>query len=659
MNIYRGLNALPEFENSVITIGSYDGVHAGHQKILRRIQQLAEEINGVDIVITFHPHPREIVNPKDDDLEILTTLNEKLDYFARYGVSNVVIVPFTIEFSQQPPQEYIEKFLVSRFRPAYIVIGHDHRFGMNRGGDIDLLRMYGKDYGFKVVQIGEEEIRNLSISSTRIRQALRTNNIALTNELLGHPYMIKGPVITGNRLGHHIGFPTANVSVSDSRKLLPRDGIFAAKAVIDGIAYDGMLYIGLRPSIESQQEHRVEIHLFDFDRQIYDKEIMVEVHSFIRDDRRFATMEDLKAAMDADERKVRDYFKSLMPDGPEVATVILNYNGKEFLQRFLPFFKAGKYSNETLYVVDNASTDGSARWVRTEFPEIKVIQLPKNNGYAGGYNEALGQIKSKYYAIVNSDIEITSGWLDPVIEMMEQDETIAAVQPKILSVSKRGFFEYAGASGGMMDALGYPFCRGRILQKTERDTAQYENAIPIFWPSGAAFVIRADVFHKAGGFDGDYFAHQEEIDLAWRLQLMQYKIMVCPQSVVYHVGGGTLSYSHPQKVYLNFRNNLITLTKYLPGVDLFWILVLRWMMDGLAGVRFLATGQFKNMFAITRAHFYIYGHLRKIAAKRKETARQYKLVSLPDLTGVYGGSIIFDYYLRLKRKYSDLFHNEG
>ncbi len=654
MNIYRGLSALPEFQNSVITIGSYDGVHAGHQKILRRVQQLAEEINGVDVVITFHPHPREIVNPKDDDLQILTTLNERLEYFKRFGVSNVVIVPFTIEFSQQPAQEYIERFIVSRFNPTYIVIGYDHRFGINRSGDVELLKMYGKDYGFKVVRIDEQETRDLTISSTRIREAVLENKIELANELLGHPFMIKGPVVTGNRIGHHIGFPTANLQVTDHRKLLPRDGIYAATATIDGVVHPGMLYIGLRPTIESQPERRVEIHVFDFDRQIYDKEIIIEIHKFIRGDRQFANMEELKIAMAEDELNCRNFFKNKSYQGPEVSTVILNYNGKDFLEKFLPFFKSNTYTNHKLYVVDNASTDGSLRWLRAQHPDIKVIALSKNEGYAGGYNVALSKISSTYYAIVNSDVEITPDWLDPIIRMMELDETIASVQPKVLSEAQRGYFEYAGAAGGMMDALGYPFCRGRMLQSTERDTGQYGDPIPVFWASGAAFVIRSDAFHKAGGFDPDYFAHQEEIDLSWRLQLMDYKVMSCPASVVYHVGGGTLNYNTPKKIYLNFRNNLVTLCKYLPGIDLFWILVLRWMLDTLAGLRFIAYGEFRSMFAIVRAHFYMYGHIKKIHKKRKAAAAAYKQVSLPDLTGVYGGSILIEYYMRLKRKYSEL-----
>ncbi len=410
----------------------------------------------------------------------------------------------------------------------------------------------------------------------------------------------------------------------------------------------------MRPTIESQQERRVEIHLFDFDRQIYNKEIIIEIHKFIRGDRQFANMEELKVAMAEDELNCRKFFNTRFKPGPKVSTVILNYNGKDFLEKYIPFFKSNSYSNHKLYIVDNASTDGSLRWLRSNHPGIEVIALSKNEGYAGGYNAALSKIESKYYAIVNSDVEITPDWLDPIIRMMEADETIASVQPKILSEAQRGYFEYAGAAGGMMDALGYPFCRGRILQKIERDTGQYEDETSVFWASGAAFVIRSDVFHKAGGFDPDYFAHQEEIDLSWRLQLMDYKIMSCPSSIVYHVGGGTLNYNTPQKIYLNFRNNLVTLCKYLPGIDLFWILVLRWMLDTLAGLRFIAYGEFKNMFAIVRAHGYMYTHIRKILTKRKLAAAAYKQVSLPDLTGVYGGSIIIEYYTRLKRKYSEL-----
>lgn len=655
MNIFRGLSALPEFAGSVITIGSYDGVHQGHLKILKRIQQLAEATGTADVVITFHPHPREIVYPKDDDLQLLTSLDEKLEYFRRAGVSNVVIVPFTIEFSQQPAQEYIEKFLVSRFHPKYIVIGYDHRFGLNRSGNVNMLKLYGERFDFEVIQIEEEEVRNITISSTKIRNALLVNDIELANHFLGHPYMIKGKVVTGNRLGHHIGYPTANVQVGEPKKLFPKDGIFAATATIGGIEYKGMLYIGLRPSIESAPERRVEIHLFDFDRQVYGQDITVEIYKFIRGDRKFSTMEALKEAMVEDEKAVRGYFKGFFSPQANVATVILNYNGKAYLEKFIPYFLSSRYPYENFYVVDNASTDGSAKWLKNRYPSINCIQLSQNSGYAGGYNQALKTIEAKYYAIVNSDIEITPQWLEPIITMMENDPGIAAVQPRIRSEARKGYFEYAGASGGCMDALGYPFCRGRVLQNVERDTGQYESDMPVFWASGAAFVIRSDVFHEIGGFDSDYFAHQEEIDLAWRILLRNYRIMSCPQSVVYHVGGGTLSYNSPQKVYLNFRNNLITLFKYLPKPDLIPVVSLRWLMDGLAGLRFLAKGQMANAFAIIRAHYYIYGHIRSIRQKRKETLEKYTLQPLAKLPGVYQGSIIMDYYLRWKRKYCDFF----
>ena len=655
MNIFKGLSALPEFRNSVITIGSFDGVHLGHQKILKRIQQLAEKVDGVDVVITFHPHPREIVYPKDGDLQILTTLAEKLEYFRRLGVSNVVVVPFTIEFSQQSPQEYIEKFLFSRFHPRYIVIGYDHRFGLNRAGNVHLLSLYGQDLGYEVVQIDEEELKDITISSTKIRNALLDNNINHVNALLGHPFMIKGQVVTGNRLGHHIGYPTANIQITEAKKLLPKDGIFAATATIGGIEYTGMLYIGLRPSIESASDRRVEIHLFDFDRQIYDQEIIVEIYAFIRGDRKFPSMEGLKSAMAEDELTVRKYFRGSVSANADVATVILNYNGLPFLQRFIPYFRSSRYAQEKIYVVDNASTDGSVKYLKSAFPDITCISLSENLGYAGGYNEALQKIEAKYFAIVNSDIEITPEWLTPIIAIMEKDESIAAVQPRILAEAQRGYYEYAGAAGGFLDSLGYPFCRGRLLQKVERDTGQYESTMPIFWASGAALVVRSSAFHDVGGFDADYFAHQEEIDLAWRFHLKQYKIICCTDSTIYHIGGGTLNYNNPQKVYLNFRNNLITLFKYLPKPDLIPIISLRWVLDGMAGLRYLSKGQFANAFAIIRAHFYIYGHIRSIMNKRKKISETYTRQALAKLPGVYQGSIIMDYYLRWKRTFSDLF----
>lgn len=658
MNIFRGLTSLPDFKNSVITIGSFDGVHAGHQKILHRVQQLAESIDGTDVVITFHPHPREIVYPKDTDLRILTSLDEKLEYFRRNGVSNVVIVPFTIEFSHLSAQEYIERFLVDRFHPRYVVIGYDHRFGVNRTGDVHLLKIYGRDFNFEVLEIEEKEWKDLSISSTRIRKALLESRLEDANQLLGHPYMIKGTIVTGNRLGHHIGFPTANLQLPDQKKLLPPDGIYAAVAILNGIEYPGMLYLGLRPSIDKAPEHRIEMNIFDFDKQIYGKEIMIEVHKFIRGDKQFSNMEDLKIAMNDDETSARNYFNSKSEQFPAVSTVILNYNGKPFLERFLPFFKSSRYKRDTIIVADNASDDGSLRFLKASHPTVTTISLPVNEGYAGGYNQALKDITSPYCALVNSDIEITADWLTPIIAMMEKDPTIGAVQPKIRSEEHRNQFEYAGASGGFMDSLGYPFCRGRVLNDVERDCGQYETPTQIFWASGAALVLRTEIFKKLEGFDKDYFAHQEEIDLAWRIHLLKMKIMSCPESVVYHVGGGTLTYNSPRKVYLNFRNNLITIIKYLPDGDLIPIISLRWILDGLAGIRYLAKGQWKNAWAITRSHFYIYRNLRVIIQKRKEIAKNFNRIPLNQLPGVFQGSILFEYYFRGKRTFSALFHSD-
>jgi len=418
-----------------------------------------------------------------------------------------------------------------------------------------------------------------------------------------------------------------------------------------------MLYLGLRPSIDSVPEHRVEIHVFDFDKQIYGREVMIEVHQFIRADQKFGAMEDLRAAMQADEQAVRGYFKGLSADLPEVATVILNYNGRNLLERFLPHFKSSRYDREKLYVADNASTDGSVRFLRAEHPDVHVIPMKSNKGYAGGYNEALEQIESPYCALVNSDIEVTPDWLIPIIRMMEEDPTIAAVQPRILSETQRGWFEYAGAAGGMIDSLGYPFCRGRVLSKVERDAGQYEEPIPIFWASGAAFVIRTEVFRAIGGFDTDYFAHQEEIDLSWRIHLKGYKVYNCPQSVVYHIGGGTLSYNTPRKIYLNFRNNIITTVKYLPQGDLIPIVSLRWVLDALAGLRFILKGQPANALAVLRSHYYIYGHLRQLIQKRRDHKARFDRLPLSKLPGVFEGSIIFEYYFRARRTYQDLFRS--
>ena len=260
---------------------------------------------------------------------------------------------------------------------------------------------------------------------------------------------------------------------------------------------------------------------------------------------------------------------------PLVSIVILNWNGKKFLEQFLPSVLLSTYPNKQVIVADNASSDDSVLFVQNNFPQIQIIKNTTNEGFAKGYNSVLRQIKSDYYVLLNSDVEVTPGWIEPIIDLMESDAAIAACQPKILAYADKNMFEYAGASGGWLDYLGYPFCRGRIFEVCEADTRQYDTAQECFWASGAALFVKSAVYHHVGGLDEYFFAHQEEIDFCWRLQLAGYKVFVQPQSVVYHVGGGTLPKGDNKKTVLNFRNNLIMLAKNLPFTELVWKLPFR------------------------------------------------------------------------------------
>jgi GT2 family glycosyltransferase len=286
----------------------------------------------------------------------------------------------------------------------------------------------------------------------------------------------------------------------------------------------------------------------------------------------------------------------------KVSVVIINYNGRQYLEKFLPFVLASTYSNMELIIADNASTDDSLDFLRSFYPSVRIIQLKRNYGYAGGYNEALKEVNSDYYVLLNSDVEVTAGWLEPVIELMEQNKQIGACQPKILSYRQKDQFEYAGGAGGWLDCLGYPFARGRIFDICEKDTGQYNDTAPIFWASGAALFVRAELFHKAKGFDTYFFAHMEEIDFCWRLQLLGYSIYACPASEVYHVGGGTLPKGNERKVFLNFRNNMIMLAKNLPKRQSFWKIPLRIGMDLISATKSLFAGQWVYFFAVGEAH---------------------------------------------------------
>lgn len=320
------------------------------------------------------------------------------------------------------------------------------------------------------------------------------------------------------------------------------------------------------------------------------------------------------------------------------------------LQQFLPSVIANSGSAK-IYMADNASTDDSITFVKSEFPSVTIIENKENNGYASGYNTSLKHIEAEYYVLLNSDVEVSPNWIDPIIQMMEKDNTIAACQPKILSYKEKSMFEYAGAAGGFIDKDGYMFCRGRIFNHFEKDEGQYDGIKEVFWASGACLFIRADLFHEVGGLDDDFFAHMEEIDLCWRLKNRGYKIMFNSDSVVYHVGGGTLSKINPIKTYLNFRNNLYLLTKnYIEGnfaLKLFYRLIL----DGLAGFKFLLDGHPDHTIAIIKAHFSFYSNFGKFYKKRRASIKDVKNYNP---TGEYKKSIIFEYFIKQVRDFSDL-----
>jgi hypothetical protein len=329
---------------------------------------------------------------------------------------------------------------------------------------------------------------------------------------------------------------------------------------------------------------------------------------------------------------------------PKVSIVILNYNTRHFLEKFLPAVLATNYPNFEVVVADNASPDDSIAFVKSNFPAVNVIELDINNGFAGGYNKALQHNHTEYLVLLNSDVEVPENWLQPLIDLAESDSNIAAVQPKLIDFKDKTKFEYAGGSGGFIDKYGYPFCRGRWFNFLESDTQQYDDSREIFWASGACFLIKSKYWHEAGGLDEDFFAHMEEIDLCWRLKNAGYKIMVCPQSVVYHVGGGTLPVGNPRKTYLNFRNGLLLLIKNLHKSQLWRVLFIRLVLDGVAGVKFLTEFKFREIGAILRAHFFLYRHLSYWLKKRKTVPNQQEHPS-----GMYQKSIVFDFYLKGKR----------
>jgi GT2 family glycosyltransferase len=335
----------------------------------------------------------------------------------------------------------------------------------------------------------------------------------------------------------------------------------------------------------------------------------------------------------------------------KVAIVILNWNGKNFLEKFLPSVIEHNSADSEIIVADNASTDTSIEFLKEHYPQVKIIQNTSNGGFAKGYNDALKQVKATYYVLLNSDIEVTPNWTNPVIELMDLDKTIAACQPKIKDYNRKTHFEYAGAAGGYIDKYGYPFCRGRIFDTLEEDKKQYDDAREIFWATGACLFIRAEYYHQMQGFDEDFFAHMEEIDLCWRLKNYGYKIMYCPQSTVYHVGGGTLSKINPYKTYLNFRNNLVLLFKNHAPQYFYIKIFIRMVLDGIAGVKFLMSGEASHCMAILKAHYSFYASFGKTLSKRKRMKAE---ITHYATLGIYKQSIIVSYYIKGKKLFTDL-----
>ena len=305
----------------------------------------------------------------------------------------------------------------------------------------------------------------------------------------------------------------------------------------------------------------------------------------------------------------------------KLAIAILSWNGKKWLEKFLPNVIQHSVSAE-IFVIDNGSTDDSVEFLKANFPSVKISINKENLGFAGGYNEGLKKIDAEIYCLLNSDVEVTENWIDPVLQLFEKDPEIAAVQPKILDYNRRNFFEFAGAAGGFIDNLGYPYCRGRIFENIEEDRGQYDDECEIFWASGCCLFVRSEAFHSQNGFDERFFAHQEEIDLCWRLKNSGRKIFYTYKSTIYHVGGGTLSKQNPQKTYLNFRNNLSMMLKNLPFPKLIWLIFFRLCLDGIAGIRFGLKDGFAHLWAVVRAHFGFYGQAPETWRRRGKNQTQ-------------------------------------
>ena len=657
MKVHGGLENLPKFENPVITFGSFDGIHNGHKVILERVVKTARDLGSESIVISFDPHPREVIYPKDHTLKLISTIEEKTEILEQIKVDHFVLIPFKIEFSQISPQEYIENVVIKVFNPRLIIIGYDHRFGLNRAGGYEMLKEYGETYGFEVEVIPEQKINDINISSTKIRNALSEGNIPLANRLLGYNFSFSGKVIQGKKIGRTIGFPTANLTLSHEKKLVPKNGIYAVNVILDGRdTYQGMLYIGNRSTVSAEDITGIEVNIFDFEEQIYGEELKIVFLKKIRDDEKFRNLKNLQLAITLDQQAVKSYFRLVSENEKKsIATVaILNYNGQEMMESYLPKVLYSSSYNVDFTIIDNDSSDDSQEYIREYHPEMNLIVLDKNYGFAEGYNKGIASIDSKYVILLNSDVSVTKNWLDPIIEKMEGDSELAACQPKILSLEEKSKFEYAGAAGGMMDKLGYVFCRGRLFDQIEEDEGQYDDEVEIFWASGAAMVIRTDIYKKFGGLDAKFFAHQEEIDLCWRLKNAGYKLMYVPQSIVYHLGGGTLDYSNPKKAFLNYRNNIRAIIKN--EKNLATVLFQRIIFDLGSSFIFLLQGKMGLFLSIWKAYIFNLFSFLPILYQRKQIGKIVKRfkISQPNTIGRYGFYLPWHFFAKGRRKFTQI-----
>ncbi|MES2731601.1 MAG: glycosyltransferase family 2 protein [Bacteroidota bacterium] len=335
----------------------------------------------------------------------------------------------------------------------------------------------------------------------------------------------------------------------------------------------------------------------------------------------------------------------------KVAIVILNFNGKSLLEKFIPSVIRNSIGYR-IFVADNGSTDDSVTFLQNNFHQVTVIRLEKNEGFCKGYNLALQQVDAEYYVLLNSDVEVTPAWVEPLVRLMEANPRAGAVQPKIKSFYQQSHFEHAGAAGGWLDKWGYPFCRGRLFEVLEPDSGQYNDTEEIFWATGACMLVRAALYHELEGLDNDFFAHMEEIDLCWRLQHAGYQVYYCGESEVFHVGGGTLPKSNPRKTFFNFRNGLILLYKNLPEQGFYQTFFIRLVLDGIAGIKFFLEGNRADFWAVIKAHAAFYRTLSTWKAKRKANLARIKST---EIKGVYEKSVVYEHFVKGKNTFKELF----